>query len=237
MRGGVLAAAAAVLLWRAAALARPSSMIPIPDGLRLPVALLGVLFLACGVWAWWARPNRWTLVFLLYGIGQGIHWGGAVGAPSRGLELSLLFGYLAATALGEAAFLHLALIYPRGGSLAPAWRSALYAPAALALLLATAAGVLPRTVLETLVGALLLVANVFGIAGGIAFLVRLVRADPETRRAARLPLIVGGIAAGTAVALLGSGGVLPGPAEAWNLAYGLLPICLVVALLSWRREP
>jgi hypothetical protein len=73
-RWGVVAlAVGGVLLWRVAAYYAPSSLVAIPDGLHLPLALLGVLFLVSGVWAWWARPNRWTAVFLLYGLCQGIH--------------------------------------------------------------------------------------------------------------------------------------------------------------------
>jgi hypothetical protein len=48
----VLAGVAVVLLWRIAALVSPSSLLLIPEILRLPVCLLGVLFLVCGVWAW-----------------------------------------------------------------------------------------------------------------------------------------------------------------------------------------
>lgn len=234
--GWILAAAAAVLLWRAAALRWPSSFIVLPDELRLPIGLLGVLFVACGVWAWWVRPGRWTQVFLLYGLGGGVHWGGSVGAESEGLALSLLFVYLACSVLAETALLHLALIYPHGRPLGKWWRAELYAPAAFALLLAAAAGVLPRTLLETLIGLLLLVANLFSVVAGILFLVRLVRADAAARHAARLPLIVAGLIAGTALSLLGSGGVLPGNPEAWNLALGIVPICLAVALTTHTCE-
>ena len=44
------------------------------------MALLGLLFAACGLWAWWRRPDRFTSVFLLYCLGAGVHWGGSIGA-------------------------------------------------------------------------------------------------------------------------------------------------------------
>lgn len=230
--GWVLAGATAVLLWRAAAWRWPSKFIDLPDGLRLPIGLLGVLFVACGVWAWWARPGRRTRVFLLYGLGGGVHWGGAIDAP--GAELSLLMVYLATSALGEAALLHLALIYPRGARFGR-WRLALYAPAALALALAPLAGVLARPTLETAIGLLLMTANAFGLIAGLIFLVRLFAADPATRRAARLPLVAGGILFGGLLSMLGAGGLLFGEPEAWNLTLAALPIGLAIALVTRDR--
>lgn len=180
--GLVFGAGAGVLLWRGAAYLWPSSLVSVPGSLRLPFALLGLLFLVCGVAAWLMRPSRWTAVFLLYGLGGGVHWGGAIGAPHAGLELSLFFAYLGLTALGDAALLHLALIYPGGGALARGLRVALYAPAALAVLLAPLAGVVPETILETIAGLLLLIANLCSLAAGLVLLGRLLQIDPATRR-------------------------------------------------------
>lgn len=231
----VFLAAGGVLLWRLAAFRWPSPFVSLPDGLRLPMALLGFLFLACGVGAWWARPDRWTAAFLLYGLGGGVHWGGSIGSRGETLELSLFFVYLAFTALADASLLHLALIYPGGGPLAWGWRAALYAPAAYALLFAGIAGFMPQTILRTAAGVLLLVANLLSLVAGIVFLIRLFTADRDTRRAARLPLIVTAMVIGSVVALLGAGGALPGDPEAWNLALGVIPISLAVALVSRDR--
>jgi hypothetical protein len=229
--GWVAASVSGVLLWRVVAYYAPSSLVAIPDGLHLPLALLGVFFLASGVWAWWARPNRWTAVFLIYGVCLGIHWGGAVGVGDASLEMGVFWVYLAFTALGDAALLNLALIYPHGKHLAPKWKVALYAPAATALLLAPIAVLTPPKTLEPGAGLVLLVANLLSLTGGIVFLVRLFTVDGATRRAARLPLIVTGLVSGSVVALLGAGGVLPGVPEAWNLALGAVPVALAVALV------
>lgn len=236
-RSGVVAATVAVALWRAAAYRWPSSIVDVPAGLRLPFALLGLLFLASGVWAWWSRQNRWTSVFLVYGLAGGVHWGGAIGAPSPGLTMSLFFVYLALTALGDAALLHLALIYPRQEPLPRGAHIVLYGPAVIALLVAGIAGIAPQGLLQPAAGILLLLANLFSMAAGIVFLARLATADRVVRKAARLPLIAAGIVTGSALALLGAGGVLPGEPEAWNLALGAIPICLAVALGSPAREP
>ncbi len=37
------------------------------------------------------------------------------------------------------------------------------------------------------------------------------------------------------LALLGAAGVLPGPADAWNLAFGLVPVSLAIPLLTVPR--
>jgi len=233
----VVAGAAGVLVWRAAAHRWPSSLVSIPDGLQLPFALLGAVFLVSGMWAWWARPGRWTAIFLLYGLCGGVHWGGAIGGPEAVLAISLFFVYLASTALGDAALLHLALTYPHGGPLARRWRVVLYAPAAVGLSLAAIAVFAPRTMLEPAAGALLLIANLFSLVAGVSFVVRLFSVDRALRRAARLPLIVTGMVTGSLVALLGAGGVLPGEPEAWNLALGIIPITLGIALVSQSVEP
>jgi hypothetical protein len=236
LRLWIAAATGGVLFWRAAAYWRPSSFIDIPDRWHLPLTLLGLVFLGAGLWAWFARPHRWTNLFLIYGLCGGVHWGGAVGAADPTLAMSLFFAYLAATALGDAALLHLALIYSREGSLAQAGRVALYAPAAVALLFGLVAGLLPQTILQPAAGVLLLLANLFSLVAGMVFLARFFAADHAVRAAARLPLIASGMVAGSVTALLGAGGVLPGHPEAWNLALGLIPISLAVALVSQSVE-
>ena len=221
-----------VLLWRIAALVWPSSLVTISEAIRLPLALLGVLFITCGVWAWWVRPGRWTATFLVYGIGAGVHWGGTVGATHAGLELSLFFVYLAFSAFGEAGLLHLALIFPGGRSLARGNRVALYSVAALALLVAPIAGVLSKAILEPIAGLILIVANLFSLVAGVIFLVSLFRVDYATRRAARLPLVVTSMIATFIVATLGTEGTLLVQSDAWNLVYSLVPITLATALVS-----
>ena len=47
------------------------------------------------------------------GIGGCIHWGGSIAAGGGRLKIAFLAFYVAATAMGDAAFLVLALRYPR----------------------------------------------------------------------------------------------------------------------------
>lgn len=75
---------AIVLLFRTAAWLNPSSVVDIPQALRLPTAALGVLYLACSVWAWRSNPSALTRVFLMYGIGGAVHWGGTIAAEEPG---------------------------------------------------------------------------------------------------------------------------------------------------------
>jgi len=221
-----------VLLWRVMAFIWPSSFIIIPDSLHAPMAFLGILFLACGVYSWSVRPSRWTLVFLLHGVGGGIHWGGSIGLSSAGLEQSLLFVYLAFSALAEAALLHLSLIYPRGTPVRERWWIVLYLPPIFALIIAPIVSIVPKTSLQAFAGTILLFANLFSIIAATVFVARLFMVDAAVRRASHLALVVGvGVSSG-AVALLGSEGMLPGNPETWNLILGVLPVTIAVALVT-----
>ena len=48
-RVAVAVAVGPLIVWRLAAFFRPSSMVALPDSLRLEIATLGLFFLACGV--------------------------------------------------------------------------------------------------------------------------------------------------------------------------------------------
>lgn len=201
-----------------------------PESLRIPFALLGLLFLGCGAIAWWRRRDRFTTVFLAFGLGGGLHWGGSIGSDSFVGEWSLFFFYLSISAIADAAILHLALIYPGGGRIPLAGRVALYSPAMLAAIVTLLVGVLPRETLEAIGGGILLFANLFTIAAGVTFIGRCFVLDRSSARAARLPLIATAMVLGSALAILGAAGVLPGQAEAWNLALAIIPISLMIAL-------
>jgi hypothetical protein len=222
---------AGVLIWRALAYRDPSSVVVIPDELRLPMAALGMFFVLCGLTAWLLRPGPATALFCVHGLGAGVHWGGSIGAGSEGPELALFFIYLAATAAGEAALLHLALIYGRTRRTGARMVGLLYLPAVLAGLLAPVAPVLPKAALQPVVGILLLLATLSGIAAGVIFIVRLVRADAETRRRDGLGIIVAALVLGFAISTLGTEGLLPGGTEVYNLANALIPLGFLLALV------
>lgn len=168
-------------------------------------------------------------------MGGAIHWGGAPGFADAGLDLNLLFVYLAFSALGEVGLLHLALIYPGGRELTRGAVYALYFIAALALLVAPFAGMLSRDILGLIVGGIFAVATLFSVAAGVLFLLSLFRTDSATRRAANLPLIVAALFGSAIVSTLGTEGILLPPSAAWNLLNGLFPIALAVALVRYRN--
>ena len=74
----VLLLCAVVILFRGAAWLNPSSFIVIPPSVSLPLNLLGLLYLGCGVWVWRARRSLLTRVFLFHALGSAVHWGGSV---------------------------------------------------------------------------------------------------------------------------------------------------------------
>jgi len=157
-----------VVLWRVAALRWPSTFVEIPDSLRVPLMLLGLLFLVCGLMAWRLRPSRFTGIFLLYGIGGGVHWGGAIGSDLKNLEMVLFFVYLALTALSDASLLHLALLFPNSQVSPRSWEKVLYFPAALALILAPIAGFVSQPTMKIIAMLVLLVGNLMSIIAGVS---------------------------------------------------------------------
>ena len=50
-------------------------------------------------------------MFLLTGIGGSLHWGGSIAVGNPGLDIAFLLFYMAVTAMGDWAFLDLALRY------------------------------------------------------------------------------------------------------------------------------
>ena len=234
LTGPFLVPAGLAVTWRAGAYLHPSSLIGIEEPMLLPLTLLGLFFLASGTFALLWRPDRATRLFFVYGFGGCIHWGGSIGAADPDLELGLFFGYLAGTAVGEAAFLHLALCYPEDKRVGRLPRILLYTPGGAAILAAPLAGMIPEPATEGIAGVLLLVSTLFGIAAGVIFLVRFFRTEGKTRRAAGLGIIAFGVAAGSTVSLLGAAAVLPGPPDAYNLALAVIPAALAVAVVRRR---
>ena len=77
--GWILALASMVVTWQVLALVMPlSGATPPGTLLRWGLALLGFFFVATGVWAWFLMPGRTTLLFTLYALCGGLHWGGPV---------------------------------------------------------------------------------------------------------------------------------------------------------------
>lgn len=226
---------AIAFVFRVAAYLSPSHYIIIPESVALPLSLLGVVFLVCGVWAWRANPSSLTRVFLLYGVGGCIHWGGSIGVGSAGTEMGFLFFYMAATAMGDAALLDLALRYPRTHVRWGRRTMALYLVAILSLIAVPIAPFLPTSVAESLIGIFIGAAFAMSIAGGIVFVVKWFRASGVERRVYYLTPIVVALVVSSILDLLADVGYLPGPPEAWSLTYGFEPVILAWALTRKQK--
>lgn len=225
----VLVGAGLAVVWRITALAWPSPYIELPDTVRFPTSLLGLLFLCAGVITLNRASSRWALVFATYCLGSAIHWGGAIGLP--GAELELLFVYLAFTVAADAAFLHLALIYPTGKITLP-WYLLLYAPAVMTLLVAPFARLLAASSSESLIGIALIIGNALSMVGALGFIIRAARLDANLRGQSGILYIAAAVIISGMIQILGSGGYFFGEPEAWNLALVTIPLVIAVVLMS-----
>jgi hypothetical protein len=230
----VILLAGIVVTFRVAAYLAPSRFVAIPDSLRLPLCALGLLFLACGIWAWRVRPSAATRAFLVYGAGMGIHWGGTVGAASPTVETALLVVYAAATAAGDGALLDLALRFPRSEGRPARTASAVYLLALATLLAASVTAFLPRRALEVGLGVLFMASLLISITAVIGFIAKWLRATPSDRSETGLTPIVAALLVAGVANLLGDAGVLPGPPQAWGLPYAFVPLTLAWALTRER---
>ncbi|HET9481514.1 MAG TPA: hypothetical protein VFP98_07155 [Candidatus Polarisedimenticolia bacterium] len=229
---GVLVAllSAGVLLFRLNSYRHPSSFISNPPAAGLPLNGLGLLFLACGVWGWARNPGPPGRVLLLYGAAMGVHWGGSIGAESELAHIALLTLYAATTALGDGAFLDLALRLPKAVPRRGMVTLAPYSLAILTLVSAPAVLFLPRRVLEAGLGAVFGMAFLMSIAAGVVFLVTWFRSNPSERREHSLSSIAFALVASGVLDLLAEAAVLPGEPWNWKLAYGLVPVALARAI-------
>ena len=217
------------LLFRAAAWLNPSSLVAIPESMALPTNGLGVLYLACAVWVWRSR-SKLTGVFLAYGIGGCIHWGGTIAFDSTELGIAFAVFYVAGTAMGDSAFLDLALRYPRSLRRRGLRTMAFYLLAILAFIAVPIAPFLPSEIVDNGLGAILLGSLAIAVAGGVVFIVKWFRASVAERREQALTAIVVVLVVTNVISLLADGGVLPGESAAWNLLFGLEPLILAWAL-------
>lgn len=224
-----VAAVSVALGWRFAAFVWPSEHVVIEQSLQVPVALLGVLFLSCGAYVYVRRRDAPSFIFFVYGLGNAVHWGGSVAAPGAA-ELAMFFVYLSFTGLGDAALLHLALIYPSRAVVERRLLAVLYLPALAAMALAPIAGLLSLSILGAAAAVILLAANLLSLIAGVAFVWRYVGLESRTRRASKLgPVIYAGIPSAV-VGLLGAGGAFPGHPDALNLLLGIFVVTLGFAL-------
>jgi amino acid transporter len=175
-------------------------------------------------------------VFLVYGIGGAVHWGGFPAGPGRDLEAALLSFYVAATAAGDGALLDLALRYPRASREGHVRAIAPYLVGLLVLLAVPVAPFLPQPSLAALSSLGLLLAFGMSVAAGVVLLVKWFRTGREEPGAAGLAAIVAAVVASTVGDLVGETGLLP--SDACKLGYAVVPLTLAWAVTGSRpRTP
>lgn len=228
-----------VLAWRVAAWMSPYAGDAGRPGspTRLALAILGLLYLVCGVAAYLRHAGRSTRLFAFYGLASGLHWGGPIGAGRAAVEEALLLLYLTASSfLGQAFFAHLALVFAEPWQLeARRWiRATIYLPAALAAtlsILVLATGGVALSPASAAYGALLVLPTLLSLFGVAVFVVRFVGATTGERASLGLVPVLGALVLAVAASSLSGLGLAPPQApHALNLGYAPLPVAFLWAL-------
>ena len=86
--GSILALSAFVLLWRVAAAASPyregvlATMTEDSLGIRWGLGVMGIVFVACGLYAYAHDRRHMIMIFALSACTGGLHWGGPILSPT-----------------------------------------------------------------------------------------------------------------------------------------------------------
>ena len=229
--------AIAVLAWRVAALFFPHKAAVDPEVVRIASALLGLWFLACGLWAFRRSRGQASLLFAWYGVTAGIHWGGPVGFGSPEMQNLLLAAYVVVSmAASESLFLHLAFAFPTAFA---ATRRRLfivlvYLPVLVGVLLFCLLLFAPSSFPLSVIAVFSLIGTVFSLVALGVWIARLITAGSAERRDRRLTLVVTGMIVGWLPYTIVSFGLSPWPGYEglFNLAMGLIPAVLAAALAA-----
>jgi hypothetical protein len=230
-RGLLVALAVVTLSWRTTALLFPSAVTDVDDAFRVALAVLGLLFLGCGLYVTLRVSNESAKAFLLYCFGSAIHWGGSVGVPANA-EVLLLSVYIALSAVADGALLHLALVFPKPLVSSATPKAASYIPAALGIFLIPVSVAVSAGAFQTLAAATLMLASFLSIGAGVILIGQYIRHEPAQRRRFKLGIVVFCGLTSAALAVVGSSGLIAGQPNAWNLLFGVLPITLTLALTT-----
>lgn len=238
----LLLAVLGVLAWRVLGLFFPHTADTDPEGIRRLLALLGLWFTGWGLWTYRQARDLPSLLFACYGIAAGIHWGGPIGIGPEAVQNLLLAVYVVvSTALAQSLFLHLALSFPPpyGRSRARTTLGAIYLPPALAVALLIVLAFRPEdgNLLKSFflffpVGAL------YSFVGAGIWIHRLIAADPPTRRARRLPMVVAALLIGWLPHAAASSGLVPADElqGLFNFGFAVIPPALAFALARPRSD-
>jgi hypothetical protein len=195
----------AALVWRLAvgvgSLGTPGVGADPESVLRLILGVMGLGFLFCGWVVFSKARSTASVLFALYGLGQGIHWGGPLLTSAATLQTAIWFLYFTVSMLGLSALLHFTLLFPRRWDIAAraGTRWFLYLPVGLAAGLGAAALLVPTpgTARETLQGAFFVLetaqVNLYWLLALVVVAVRFTRAGSAERQASGLTVMLAGM--------------------------------------------
>ena len=244
MRRIVAMAAGSVVLWRVAALVLVYQQDGIDDSwvIKTLLAILGVVFVACGLLVFWRIPSRASLLFAGFCICSGLHWGGPLDLPPGQLRTGLILFYILVSGfLGSTFLLQFTLCFPQKYRVADKRNliRSLYAPVVVATVLAAVYLILPpaSSIRGTTNGLFMLlhgiVSNLFALIAFTLVASRILHSDPTRPRKRYMVLMVAGmLTAWLPYLVAASVGVDTDP---WNLMMVALPISFTVALFGTKR--
>jgi hypothetical protein len=233
----VIAAAFAVVVWRATALVLVYSRGEDPLLIKALLALVGMTFLVCGLLVFWKTPSKASLLFVGFCLCSGLHWGGPLELPPGQLRTGLILLYVLVSGfLGETFLLHLALSFPKVARIAggKSFIRFLYAPVILATVLAAIYVVSPS---ETTQGSFFLlhavVSNLFGVLALAIFVSHILRAGLTGMQKRYVALMVAGMLTAWVPDLVASAvGV---DTEPWTLTFVALPVSFAIAFFGIEK--
>ena len=226
---------AVVLVWRISALVRPHPALTDPELVQLVMVPLGLWFLGWGLWAFRARPSASSLLLAWYGVSAAIHWGGAPGFGTTGMQDRVLATYVVASTVGESFFLHLAILAtPRFRiSRSRVAIAFVYAPGILGAILLALQLIAPTQISVQWFTFILLLGAIYSLVGGLVWVARLLAADARARRQQRLWFVVTALFLGSLPQPIASAvGIWPDYNGLLNLCLGAIPAALAMALVQ-----
>ena len=248
--GLVLTLSAFVLLWRIAAAMSPyregvlGSMNDDSNGVRLGLGLMGLLIVACGLYAYGKVRTPVVLLFALSACAGGLHWGGPIGVADSILETALfLFYFVASSLLGQALFLHFTLLFTGSAALIKGRRwLLLYLPTAMAAVVSVGIIALPMEsaaskTLRQIFWLLVTSAILYDLAVLATLVTRVVRPRLGWPSRRQIALILGAFGVVGVVTLLPDLGLsVPISGDALSFVHILIPLACAVAIVKSDRR-
>jgi len=216
--------------------------------LGLALGLMGLLFVLCGLAAWFRMRTAAAALFAFYGVFYGLHWGGVIYAEDAWFDNAFRLLHLVLSGILSQAFLfHFALLYTQAKAILDRRLSIyiLYAPAAVVVLVMLVTILLQgnATVLAELEGWLQLsetiFTNVYFLFAALAIWAGWWRTDRESRRETGISLAAGGLLVSISpyLASIIGNAAAPAPwiyqfgAAPYTLFFSFIPITFLIAML------